>query len=144
MNPLLATALAAGELICEFSDGYRKSYLAELNRDAPRSELLLVYEAVKDDSATVIASSRPGRKRVQVRTDNEYIHFIQVEGPSVRVTTLTGCSRSKLRGDEETCTRFTARHAWHFDTSAHLEPDASFKRQPTGGASGSCEPWRVD
>jgi hypothetical protein len=144
MNPLLATALAAGELICEFNDGYRKSYLAELTRDAPRTELLLVYEAVKSDSAQVIASSKPGRKPVQVRADSEYIHLIQADGASVRVTTLTECTRTKLRGDDEICTRFAARHAWHFDTGVHMEPDASFKRQPTGAATGTCEPWRVD
>ena len=144
MNPLLATALAAGELICEFSDGYRKSYLAELTRDAPRAELLLVYEKVSGESAQVIASKRPGRKPVQVRAEGEYIHLIQSEGPSVRVTTLTGCTRTKMRGDVEACTRFSARHAWHFDMSVHKEPDASFARQPTGAATGSCEPWRVD
>ena len=144
MNPLLATALLAGELICEFTDGYRKSLLAELTRDAPRTELLLVYEAVKENSAQVIGSRRPGRKPVQVRSDAEFVHFIQFDGPSVRVTTLTECTRTRLRSDGEVCTRFTARHAWHFDTTAHIEPDASFKRQPPGAAAGTCEPWRVD
>jgi hypothetical protein len=144
MNALLASALAAGELICEFSDGYRKSYLAELTRDAPRTELLLVYEAVRNESAQVISSRRPGRRNVEVRADEEHIHFIQSEGPSVRVTTLTSCLRSKMRGDSEVCTRFAARHAWHFDTTAHFDPTGSFKRQPSGAAGGSCEPWRVD
>ncbi len=144
MNALLATALAAGELICEFSDGYKKSFLAELTNDAPRTELLLVYEAVKDTTAQVIATQKPGRKPVQVRGDGEYIHLIQTDGPSVRVTTLTDCTRTKQRPDGETCTRFSARHAWLFDTNAHLDPDASFKRQPSGAATGTCEPWRVD
>lgn len=144
MNPLLATALAAGELICEFSDGYRKSYLAEMTRDAPRTELMLVYEAVKPDSAQVIGSRRPGRKAVQVRGEGEYVHFIQSDGPSVRVTTLTECTRTKQRADGEVCTRFSARHAWHFDSAAHFDADASFKRQPSGAATGTCEPWRVD
>ena len=144
MNPLLATALAAGELICEFSDGYRKSYLAELAGDAPRPEMFLVYESVSADSAAVLAARRAGRKPVQVRAEGEYIHLIQSDGPSVRVTTLTGCTRTKVRDGEQTCTRFSARHAWHFDTSALRDPDGSFERQPTGAATGSCEPWRVD
>ncbi len=144
MNALLATALAAGELICEFSDGYRKSYLAELAGDPPRQETLLVYEAVTPRTAEVIANRKPGRKPVQVRSDGEYIHLIQADGPSVHVTTLTGCTRTKLRGGEEVCTRFSARYAWHFDTSARFEADESFKRQPTGAATGSCEPWRID
>ena len=144
MNALLATALAAGELICEFGDGYRKSYLAQLTGEVPRTEMFLVYEEVTADSARVVASRRPGRKPVEVRADGEYIHLIQDDGPSVRVTTLTACLRSKLRGGEEVCTRFSARHAWHFDTAARLDPDASFRRQPSGGAAGTCEPWRVD
>jgi hypothetical protein len=144
VNPLLATALSAGELICEFSDGYRKSYLAELTRDAPRPEMFLVYEAMKGDTAQVLASRKAGRKPVQVRAEGEYIHLIQAEGPSVRVTTLTDCTRSKLLNGVETCTRFSARHAWHFDTGAPLDPDGSFRRQPTGAATGTCEPWRVE
>jgi hypothetical protein len=37
VNGLAAAALAAGELICEFSDGYRKSLLADgsLRRQPP-------------------------------------------------------------------------------------------------------------
>lgn len=144
MNPLLATALAAGELVCEFSDGYRKSYLAQLTNDVPRPEMFLVYEEVKPGSARVVESRRAGRKRVQVRADGDYIHLIEDDGPSVRVTTLTSCVRSKWRDGEEVCTRFTARYAWHFDAAAHRDPDASFRRQPSGGATGACEPWRVD
>jgi hypothetical protein len=144
VSPLLATALAAGELICEFSDGYRKSYLAQLAGDAPRTEMFLVYEAVGGNAAQVVASRKAGRKPVEVRSEGEYIHLIQDDGPSVRVTTLTGCTRTKLRGGEEICTRFSARYAWHFDTAARLSPDESFRRQPSGGATGSCEPWRVD
>ncbi len=144
MNALLATALAAGELICQFSDGYRKSYLAEIAGDPPRQETLLVYEAVTNGSAEVIESRKPGRSPVQVRADGEYIHLIQSDGPSVHVTTLTGCTRWKIRDGQEVCTRFSARYAWHFDTTARFDADASFKRQPTGAASGSCEPWNVE
>jgi len=145
MSPLLATALAAGELICEFSDGYRKSYLAEISGDAPQPEMFFVYEAVKGDSAEVLAARRAGRKPVQVRAEGEYIHFIQSDGPSVRVTTLTGCTRTKAVAGGETCTRFSARHAWHFDPPrASVDPDESFRRQPTGAATGTCEPWKVE
>ena len=144
MNALLATALAAGELLCEFSDGYRKSFLAQIGRDAPRPEMFLVYEEVTSDSARVVASRRAGSKPVRVRADGEYIHLIQDDGPSLRVTTLTACLREKVRDGAEVCTRFAARHAWYFDTGANSDPDASFRRQPSGGASGTCEPWRVD
>jgi hypothetical protein len=144
MNPLIAAALAAGELICEFSDGYRKSLLAEIAGDPPRTELLLVYEALGPQSAEVLSTTRPGRRPVEVRATGRHVHLIQSDGASVRVTTLTGCTRQHLRGDEEICTRFSARHAWHFDTAAHFTPDASFARLPSGAASGVCEPWKID
>jgi hypothetical protein len=131
LNALAAAALAAGELICEFTDGYR-------------IELSLFFEALNKASAQVLSTHRPGRREVQVHSTSDYLHLIQPEGPSVRVTTLTGCTRTRWRGDEEVCTRFAARHAWHFDTAAHLDPDESFRRQPSGAASGSCEPWRVE
>ncbi|MBV8031992.1 MAG: hypothetical protein JO035_10835 [Betaproteobacteria bacterium] len=144
MSALLASVLAAGELLCEFSDGYRKSYLAELAGDPPRTEMFLVYEGVGPSSANVIASKRAGRKPVEVRAEGDYVHFIQSDGPTVRVTTLTGCTRTKPSEGEPTCTQFSARHAWHFDTTARQAADASFLRQPSGAASGTCEPWRVD
>jgi len=144
MNALAAAALAAGELICEFSDGYRKSLLAEIAGDAPRTELVLLFEALSREEAQVVSTVRPGRRTVQVRATQDLLHLIERDGASVRVTTLTGCTRTRWRGGEQVCTRFDARHAWHFDTAAHLEPDASFRRQPSGAALGSCEPWRVD
>ena len=130
MNPLAAAALAAGELVCEFHDGPRAS--------------LMVYEALRATSAEVLSTRQPGRRPVHVRAAGEQLHLIQPDGPSVRVTTLTDCTRSKLRIDGEVCTRFNARHAWHFDRTAHLDPAASASRLPSGAASGSCEPWRVD
>ena len=144
MSPLAAAALAAGELVCEFSDGYRRSLLAGIADGAPRTELLLVYEALQPDSAEVLSSRQPGRRPVLVREGARYVHFIQAEGPSVRVTTLTECTRTKWANGNDVCTRFAARHAWHFDAGARLDPDASFARQPSGAASGVCEPWRVD
>ena len=144
MNALAAAALAAGELICEFNDGYRRSLLAEIAGDPPRTELVLLFEALSRDEAQVLSTVRPGRRPVQVRSSAELLHFIEREGASVRVTTLTGCTRSRWRGGEQVCTRFDARHAWHFDTTAHLEPDASLRRQPSGAALGSCEPWRAE
>jgi hypothetical protein len=144
MNELAAAAIAAGELICEFGDGYRRSLLAEMAGAPVRTETLLVYEALQPRSAEVLSSRKPGRARVAVREGARYVHFIQDEGPSVRVTTLTACTRSKWRNGEEICTRFAARHAWHFDTTARLDPDGSFRRQPSGAATGACEPWRVD
>ena len=144
MNPLAAAALAAGELICEFNDGYRKSLLAELAGDAPRVELLLVYESLREDSAEVLSSRRPGRRPVKVRAAGEQLHLIEQDGPSVRVTTLTACTRTKERPEGEICTRFEARYAWHFDSSVAVDPEAAAARLPSGAATGSCEPWKIE
>jgi hypothetical protein len=144
VNALAAAALAAGELICEFSDGYRKSLLARLTGDSPRTEMVLVYESLKQDSAEVLSTRRPGRRAVQVRATGERLHLIEQDGPSVRVTTLTACTRTQLRGDGEVCTRWDARHAWHFDSSARFDPDAAAARLPSGAATGSCEPWKME
>ena len=144
MNALAAAALAAGELICEFSDGYRKSLLAHIAGDAPRTELVLVFEGVRGQGAEVLSSAQPGRRAVKVVPAGENLHFIQSQGPSVRVTTLTGCLRTRVRGESEVCTRFSAQHAWHFDATAHVDPEAALRRLPSGAASGVCEPWRID
>lgn len=142
MNALAAAALAAGELICEFSDGYRKSLLADIAGNPPRTEVMVIYESLGHDAAQTLSTARPGRRAVAVRPTSDHLHFIEREGASVRVTTLTSCTRTRWRLGEEECTRFDARHAWHFDTSAHLDADGSFRRQPSGGATGSCEPWK--
>ena len=126
MNALAAAALAAGELICEFND------------------LVLVYEALRPRTAEVLSTREAGRRPVQVRSGADTLHLIERVGPSVRVTTLTGCLRSQQRADEEVCTRFTAVHAWHFDTGVYSDADAAFARLPSGAAQGSCEPWRID
>jgi len=144
VNPLAAAALAAGELICEFSDGYRKSLLAKLTGDSPRTEMVLVYESLKPDSAEVLSTRRPGRRAVQVRAAGGQLHLIEQDGPSVRVTTLTACTRTKVKDEGEICTRWDARHAWHFDSSARFDPDGAAARLPSGAATGSCEPWKVE
>ncbi|MGH8706327.1 MAG: hypothetical protein ACREUO_13025, partial [Burkholderiales bacterium] len=108
------------------------------------SDLLLVYEAVKADSAEVLSSAAPGRKPVRVRATDKAVHFIHLAGPSVRVTTLTECRRWRWKKGAETCVRFAARHAWHFDALAHLDPDATFAKLPSGAATGICEPWKID
>jgi hypothetical protein len=144
VNPLAAAALAAGELICEFNDGYRKSLLAKLTGDTPRTEMVLVYEALNGDSAEVLSTRRPGRRAVAVRAAGEQLHLIEEDGPSVRVTTLTACTRTRLKADGELCTRWDARHAWHFDSSARFDPAGAASRLPSGAATGSCEPWKVE
>ena len=144
MSELAAAVLAAGELICEFSDGYRKSLLAQMAGDVPRIEILMVYESLQQDAAEVVTSGRSGRKPVQVHSAGQYVHLVEPEGPSVRVTTLTGCTRMQWRGGEEICTRFSARHAWHFDLAARFQADAAFARLPSGSATGVCEPWKIE
>jgi hypothetical protein len=123
MSTLAAVLLAAGELICEFEPG-----------------ATLLYEMHSVAEGAVLDSRRPGRRAVAVREEDGQLHLIEDEGPSVRVTTLTTCTR----GDFLRCTRYAARHAWHFDTRAPHEPAASFRRQPSGALAGSCEPWRLD
>jgi len=131
MNALAAAALAAGELICAIPD-------------RPDAEAVLIYDVRADGPAGVIDSRRVGRRPVAVREDGGGLHLIEDDGQSLRVTTLSECTRTKLRGGVETCTRFAARHAWHFDARARLDPAASLLRQPSGAATGSCEPWRLD
>ena len=123
MSTLAAVVLAAGELICAFD-----------------AEAVMLYEMRSVEEGAVLDSRRPGRRPVAVREEAGRLHLIESEGPSVRVTTLTTCTR----GDLLHCTRYAAQHAWHFDTRAPHEPAASFRRQPSGASAGSCEPWRVD
>jgi len=144
VNALAAAALAAGELICEFNDGYRKSLLAKIAGDTPRTEMVLVYEALKPDSAEVLSTRRPGRRAVKVRATGEQLHLIEQDGPSFRVTTLTACTRTRLGAGGEVCNKWDARHAWHFDSTASFDPDGAAARLPSGAATGSCEPWKVE
>jgi len=140
----LRDALSAGDLICEFREGWRRSLIADLVGEPDPVALLLVYEGVASNQPAVLSSRVPGRKAVAVRATARNVHFIERVGPSVRVTTLAGCERSTWKDGVEHCVRFPARHAWHFDTHALIEPDASFERQPSGAAVGACEPWTVD
>jgi hypothetical protein len=144
VNELAAAVLAAGELVCEFQHGFKRSFIAELAGARRATDLMLVYESVRADSAQVLSSERPGRREVRVRATERAVHLIEPAGPSVRVTTLTGCRGTKWKRGEETCVRFAARYAWHFDTLALKDPDASLARQPTGASTGFCEPWSLD
>ncbi len=144
MNELAAAVLAAGELICEFHDGYRRNVIADLMGDAPRTDLMLFYEALTPDSAEVLSTRKPGRNPVSVRMTERAVHLVQADGPSARVTTITGCSEWKLKRGAEHCMRFEARHAWHFNVRATGSPDAVYARLPSGTSSGACEPWSLD
>jgi hypothetical protein len=123
MSTLAAMLLAAGELVCDFDAG-----------------TMMLYEVSSADRASVLDSRRPGRRTVSIREAEGQLHLIEGDGPSVRVTTLTSCTR----GDFLRCTRYAAQHAWHFDAAAFREPAASFQRRPSGSASGRCEPWRIE
>lgn len=140
----LHDALTVGDLICEFGRDGGRSLVAELAGGPQASDLLLVYEAVTPDSAHVLSSEAPGRRPVLVRATAKAVHFIERLGPSVRVTTLTGCEHRRLRGGVRTCVRYAARHAWHFDVRALADPDRAFAELPSGAARGQCEPWQVD
>jgi hypothetical protein len=131
MNELAAAVLAAGELICEFRQGFDR-------------DVMLVYEALRRESAQVVSSERPGRNPVRLRVTDKAVHLIEPVGASVRVTTLTECRNWKWKRGAETCVRFEARRAWHFDTLAGLDPDASLEKLPSGSSPGVCEPWNLD
>jgi len=135
MSALLAAALASGELVCEFSDGYRKSLLAALAGDPPRTELVLVYRDLAGDAARVLASGRAGQKPVLVRPGAGRLQLVEPDGASVRVTTLGECVQSRTRDGEEHCRRFSATHAWIL---------GSYDQIPSGAATGFCEPWKVE
>jgi hypothetical protein len=137
-------ALRAGELICEFRAGYKRSMIADALGEVQVVEQMLVYEAVAKDSAKVVSTRAPGRRPVTVRATAKAVHFIERAGPSVLVTTLTRCERTRLRHGEETCVRFAAQHAWHFDLAVLKDPDESLARQPNGAMKGVCEPWALE
>ena len=142
--PDLREALEAGDLICEFEHGERRSLLADLAGEARAADLLLVYESVRPDSAQVLSSGAPGRRPVRVRATARAVHFIEQVGPSVRVTSLTRCERRKWRNGTRACVRFAAQYAWHFDALAAADPDRALDRLPSGASPGRCEPWQVD
>lgn len=141
---LVKDALNAGELICEFRAGWKRSVIADLLRDAPPPvERMMVYEAVGTERAKVISTRAPGRRDIEVRATDKAVHLMERAGPSLLVTTLTRCVRTAWKAGSEACVRYAARHAWHFDLAALREPDAAYERLPSGALSGACEPWQM-
>jgi hypothetical protein len=137
-------ALEAGDLICEFRTPLQPDLLADLRYELPRANLMLVYEQVNADSAKVVSTGRVGKRPVVVRAVRDTLHFIERDGPSVRVTTLSDCKDTRWKDGVETCVRFSARHAWHFDTIGALGPDPERVRVPAGASVGMCEAWNSD
>jgi len=137
-------ALRAGDLICEFKAGYKRSMIADALGEVQAVEQLLVYESLTATDAKLVSTRAPGRRSVSVRATEKAVHFVEREGPSVLVTTLTRCTQTRWRKDGETCVRFAAQHAWHFDLAVLKDPDESLARQPSGALKGVCEPWTVD
>jgi hypothetical protein len=137
-------ALKAGDLICEFRNPLQQDLLADLRYELPRASLMLVYERVNAESASVVASGRAGKRRIVVRPLPDALHFIEPDGPSVRVTTLTDCKDTRWKDGVETCVRFSARHAWHFDVAGALGPDPQRLRVPSGASVGACEAWNAE
>lgn len=137
-------ALGAGDLICEFGRDGGRSLVAELAGAPAATDLLLVYEAVTRDSAQVLSTRGSGRRPVRVHATGKAVHFIERIGPSARVTTLTACEQRKSRGGIQSCVRYAARYAWHFDDRIDLDPDLAFAQLPSGAVAGQCQPWQVD
>ena len=136
-------ALDAGDLICEFRNPFQRDLFAALTEDLPPSKMI-VYEGLSEKSARVIASGRVGRRPVVIRTVGDAVHLIERDGPSVRVTTLTECRDTRVMNGVDTCVRFAARHAWHFDVAGMLGPDLSRLRVPSGASVGYCEAWKTE
>jgi len=136
-------ALDAGDLICEFRNPFQRDLFAALTEDLPPSKMI-VYEGLSEKSARVIASGRVGRRPVVSRTVGDAVHLIERDGPSVRVTTLTECRDTRVMNGVDTCVRFAARHAWHFDVAGTLGPDLSRLRVPSGASVGYCEAWKTE
>ena len=137
-------ALDARDLVCEFRNPYQRELFADLLSEPPRANLMLVYEGVSQSSAKVISSGRVGKREVVVRTIGDTVHLIESDGPSVRVTTLTECKDTRVKDGVDTCVRFGARHAWHFDVAGTLGPDLSRVRVPSGASVGVCEAWSTE
>lgn len=137
-------ALEVGDLICEIRHGYRRDLFAALSPTRPATDLMLVYEAPGAQAPRVVSSQRPGRHAIEVRVTANAVHLIEPVGPSIRHTALTRCLQTKSKDGYEICTRFAARHAWHFDTGAYADPDAALARLSNSVSRGVCEPWSVD
>ena len=137
-------ALDARDLICEFRSPFQRDLVADLLADPPPANLMLVYEGVTEKSAQVISTGRVGKRSVVIRTIGDTVHLIEPDGPSVRVTTLTECTDTRVKDGVDTCVRFSARHAWHFDVVGTLGPDESRVRMPTSASVGVCEAWKTD
>ena len=137
-------ALDARDLICEFRNPFERDLVADLLNDPPPANLMLVYEGVTEKSAQVIASGRVGKRSVLIRAIGDVVHLIEPDGPSVRVTTLTECRDTRVKDGVDTCVRFSARHAWHFDVAGTLGPDLSRVRVAAGASVGVCEAWRTE
>jgi hypothetical protein len=137
-------SLQVGDLICEFGSGGQRSLLADLVNAPRTSDLLLVYEDVTRKSAQVLSTGAPGRRPVLVRVTEQAVHFIEPVGPSVRVTTLTGCEQLRPRRGRPTCVRYAARHAWLFDERVLADPDRAYAELPSGAGMWRCEPWQMD
>lgn len=137
-------ALDARDLVCEFRNPFERDLFAALTEDPPPANLMLVYERVTESSAQVIASGRVGRRPVLIRSVGDTVHLIEADGPSVRVTTLTECKDTRVKDGVDTCVRFSARHAWHFDVAGTLGPDLTRLRVPSGASVGVCEAWNTE
>ena len=136
-------ALDAKDLICEFRDPFQRDLFAALTEELPPSKML-VYESVTENSARVIASGRVGKRPVVIRAIGDTVHLIEPDGPSVRVTTLTECKDTRVKDGVDTCVRFSARHAWHFDVAGTLGPDLARVKVPSGASVGVCEAWNTE
>ena len=142
----LDDAMTAGDLICDFNSGFSRALVAHLGRARPPRGLLMLYESVDPQlrSAQVVSSQSAGRKPVLLRRTERAVHLIEPLLSTVRVTTLTGCLDWRVKRGVDTCVRFAASHAWHFDDTVLADPDATHARQRRGATSGACEPWTLD
>ena len=134
------------DVICEFRNtGAPESLLRKLV-EGERYDMLLVIEAIDPltNRARATSSKQVGTKGVRLYKSGSAVHFVQDLSESVIVTTVTGCEKWGRKSGQKLCVRYRALNSWHFDTSVHRNPDASFEKLKTSSYHGTCEPWYLN
>ena len=107
--------------------------------------MLMVIENIRSDpdSARAVQTRSTGAHPLRRYAGETGVHFVEDLQGSVVVTTLLACEDRRRKSGREVCIRYSAASAWHFDSRVHRDPDAAFRRVPSG-MRGVCEPWNTD
>ena len=142
--PELDQLIEARDLICHFRKAGASP--APFPRRGPEFDMMQVIEKIDAVAKTArsVSTSSVGRKSLSVYRTDTRVHFVQRLERSVVVTTVEACETWRTKRGIESCTRYRALNAWHFDQTVHLDPDASFLKLPGVSYTGHCEPWYLD